>query len=376
MAVKSDANGPVSIDAGAPGMLCSRRLRVAGMPGSYRHKRLRRRCAPALALLVVALAFPSAADALVVKDNLFGVKTIAPAEAWAVGNFGSIYYTKDGGKRWELRESGTRVPLFGVDFADAQHGWIVGKSSTILATTDGGKTWKAQKSVIPDDKHLFNVHVVDANTVWVVGDWGAIAVTHDGGATWQDRSLDEDVVLYDLSFPDAQHGFISGEFGTVLSTSDGGETWSQQKLEAGKTLFGIGFSTPEKGWAVGIDGLVVRTRDGAKTWEVQRGRAGMEDLEALGFMETLKNPALYDVQFAGQYGVIVGDTGMILTSADGGETWTARTLPEKQRLVWMRAASLVPGTHGFVVGSGGFAATLDHDQVTLPNTVADTAETP
>ena len=79
---------------------------------------------------------------------------------------------------------------------------------------------------------------------------------------------------------------------------------------------------------------------------------------------------------AGQYGVVVGDTGMILTTADGGETWTPRILPEKQRLVWMRAASLVPGTHGFVVGSGGFAATLDHDQVNLPKTVADTAETP
>jgi len=220
------------------------------------------------------------------------------------------------------------------------------------------------------------VKAVDAKTAWAIGDWGAIAVTRDGGATWQDRSLDEDVVLYDLTFPDAQHGFISGEFGTVLSTSDGGETWSQQKLEAGKTLFGIGFSTPEKGWAVGIDGLMVRTRDGGKTWEVQRGRSGMDDLENLGFMDTLKNPALYDVQFAGGYGVVVGDTGMILTSADGGETWTPRILPEKQRLVWMRAVSLVPGTHGFVVGSGGFAATLDRDQVALPNTVADAAETP
>lgn len=346
------------------------------MPGSYRQKRVRRKCTPALALLVVALAFSPAAHALLVKDNLYGVKAIAPGEAWAVGNFGSIYYTKDGGTRWEARESGLRLPLFGVDFADAQHGWIVGKSATILGTTDGGKTWKVQKSVIPADKHLFNVKAIDAKTAWAVGDWGAITVTRDGGATWEDRSLDEDVVLYDVAFPDAQHGFICGEFGTVLSTSDGGVTWSQTKLEAGKTLFGIGFATLEKGWAVGIDGLIVRTKDGGKTWSVQRGRAGMDDLEDLGFMETLKNPGLYDVQVSGQYGVVVGDTGMILTTSDGGETWTPRTLPEKQRLVWMRAASLVPGTHGFVVGSAGFAATLDRDQVDLPKAIADPAESP
>ena len=326
-------------------------------------------------MLIAALAFVPASHALVVKDNLYGVKAVGASEAWAVGNFGSIYYTKDGGKHWEFRESGTRVPLFGIDFADADHGWIVGKSATVLATTDGGKTWKTQKTAIPDDKHLFNVKAVDARTAWVIGDWGAIAVTRDGGATWQDKSLDEDVVLYGLTFPDAQHGYISGEFGTVLSTTDGGETWSQQKLEAGKTLFGIGFSTREKGWAVGIDGLIVRTRDAGRTWEVQRGRAGVDNLEDLGFMETLKNPGLYDVQVVGQQGVVVGDTGMILTSVDGGDTWTPHVLPEKQRLVWMRAASLAAGTHGFVVGAGGFSATLDRDQVVLPDT-AGSVETP
>ena len=313
------------------------------------------------------VALPGSARALVVKDNLFGVKAMSASEVWAVGNFGSIYHTADAGKTWEARESGTKVPLFAVDFADAAHGWIVGKSSTILATTDGGKTWKPEKSAIPPEKHLFNLKAIDARTVWVVGDWGAMATTHDGGVTWVDRSLAEDVVLYAVSFPDAQHGFVAGEFGTLLATADGGQSWEKRQVGTEKTLFGVSFATPEKGWAVGIDGLILRTRDGGQTWEVQHGARELGSLEELGFLETLKNPGLYGVSMAGQNGVVVGDTGTLMTTADGGENWTARELPEKQRLVWLRGVSLLPGgSAGFAVGAGGFMAAIDHGQIVLP----------
>src|SRR5213593_5078779 len=105
----------------------------------------RGRHAAALASIVAGvLALPDGARAIVVKDNLYGVKAMSASEAWAVGNFGSIYHTADAGKTWETRDSGTKVPLFGIDFADAEHGWIVGKLSTILATADGGKTWKPE----------------------------------------------------------------------------------------------------------------------------------------------------------------------------------------------------------------------------------------
>ena len=341
--------------------------------------------AHALVASALLLVHASVARAVVVKDNLYGVKTVSATEAWVVGNFGAIFHTKDGGRSWHPRESGTKTPLFDVDFGDAQHGWIVGKSALILHTSDGGRTWKRQRSPIPPDKHLFSVHAVDAQTVWAVGDWGAITVTHDGGATWEDRSLgtitikveespgrltstlSDDVILYDLAFPDRDHGFIAGEFGTILATSDGGRTWGKLVAGTEKTLFGLSFATLERGWAVGIDGLIIRTRDGGRTWEVQQGKAGMEDLEELGFLDTLKNPGLYDVDVVGQHGAVVGDTGTLLTTTDAGETWTRRELPGKQRLVWMRGVSLAPGLQGFTVGANGFAALLDDGRPVLPN---------
>ncbi len=365
------------------------RTRRYGRPGSV---------GPAVSAWVAALLLanlPPVASAALIRDHLYGVRALSASEAWAVGNFGSIYHTTDGGKTWDPRESGTRAPLFSVDFADAKQGWAVGKAATILHTADGGATWKAQKAAIPGEKHLFKVQAIDARTAWAVGDWGAITMTHDGGEHWEDRSLGvisvdvaespgrttetitDDIILFDLSFPDAQHGYIGAEFGTVLVTADGGEHWQRRSTGTDKTLFGLHFATPERGWAVGIDGLLLHTRDGAHTWEVQRGRTEVEALEELGFLDALKNPGLYAVKVAGQYGVVVGDTGTLLVSANGGETWSRLVLPEKNRLAWLRDVSLLPGTHGFAVGAAGFSALVDHDQVTLPGGgKAEAADTP
>jgi photosystem II stability/assembly factor-like uncharacterized protein len=337
----------------------------------------------ACALLSTLLALSGTAHALVVKDNLYGVKAMSTSEAWAVGNFGSIYHTTDAGRTWTASDSGTKFPLFAVDFANAQDGWIVGKSGLILHTADGGKTWASQRCPIPPEKHLFNVKAVDARTVWAVGDWGAMTVTHDGGQTWEDRSLGtitvkveetpqrtmntltDDVILYDVSFPDAQHGFVTGEFGTLLVTADGGKTWERREVGTEKTLFGVCFVSPDEGWTVGIDGLILHTRDGGRRWDVQHGAAEAGSIEDLGFLETLRNPGLYAVQVNGSYGVVVGDTGKLMISTDAGKTWTPRELPEKQRLVWIRSVSLLPGTQGFAVGANGFTAGLDHDRVVL-----------
>ncbi len=318
-----------------------------------------------MAALIGVAAAAAMGRAASVRDNLYDVKALDANEAWAVGNFGAIVHTIDGGRTWDASDSGTKMPLFGVDFAGRSDGWAVGRSALILHTGDGGRTWKPQAGVIPSNKPLFKVVAVDARTVWAVGDWGALTVTHDGGTTWEDRSLPDDVVLYDVAFPDPQHGYIAGEAGTLLASVDAGASWHQMDVGTDKTLFGVAFSSVETGWAVGIDGLILHTRDAGKTWVAQRGATAAQSIEDVDFMNALRNPGLYAVRVIGQYGVVAGDIGMVLTTADGGETWTQQKLGGGDRLVWMRSASLVPGTQGFVVGAGGFFARVDRDRVAV-----------
>jgi photosystem II stability/assembly factor-like uncharacterized protein len=229
------------------------------------------------------------------------------------------------------------------------------------------------------------VRAVDARTVWAVGDWGAIAVTTDGGATWQDRSLPtlkiiagdrpdrqenlvlEDVVLYDVAWPDAQHGYVAGEFGTVLATADGGATWRKRTLPTDKTLFGLYFASANEGWAVGIDGLVLHTTDAGQSWTVQHGNPQPATIDELAFNDALANPGMYSVAVVGRTGVVVGDTGTILMSSDGGQTWTREVLPERERFSWLRDVSLVAGDRGVIVGAKGLSGAVQGSGVTLPD---------
>lgn len=315
------------------------------------------------ALLAFASSSTASARSARVVENLYGAKLLDEKVGWVVGAFGAIFKTGDGGRTWEAQAAPTLDYLFSVDFIDATHGVAVGKAGVVLTTDDGGKTWVKRES--GTDRNLFSVVYASPRHLWAVGDWGAIFESSDGGVTWKDRTLPEDVVLTAQDWPDEQTGYIVGEFGTVRKTSDGGKTWETSETGTDKTLFGVDFASTTDGWAVGIDGLVLRTTDGGATWTPQRGKLAAESLEQLGFMEAMRNPGLYDVEFSGDYGYIVGDIGMILVSSDRGETWQERKLPPEMSLFWLRGVSAADGDRALLVGASGVAVTVEEDTIRL-----------
>ncbi|HYC23201.1 MAG TPA: YCF48-related protein [Candidatus Bathyarchaeia archaeon] len=317
----------------------------------------------ALAVLAVSLVAIPPVRAARIVENLYGCKLLDGQNGWAVGAFGVVYHTANGGKTWESQPTATTDYLFAVDFSSPQNGVVVGKSGTLLTTADGGKTWTKRNAGV--DRNLFSVQYASPQHVWAVGDWGAVIESTDGGNTWKDRTLTEDIVLTSQSWPDEQHGYLAGEFGTVEVTSDGGATFNKIETGTDKTIFGVAFTSPDKGWAVGIDGLILRTKDAGKTWEVQRGTRETESLEQLGFMEAMRNPGLYDIRFSDTRGYIVGDTGMVLISDDRGETWKEHKLPAEMSLFWLRGVGAAPGDRALLVGANGLTVVADKDEMKL-----------
>jgi len=304
-----------------------------------------------------------------VKDNLYGVKFIDDQQGWAVGDFGTISHTTDGGRTWHLENSHTTEMLFDVDFVDDQNGWISGRSGMILHTDDGGETWERQKS--GTTKHLFAIDFVDAQFGCIAGDWGAILVTHDGGATWEKRTLTEDIILNDIAMVDREHGFIVGEAGTVLATEDGGSTWVKRDSGVSKSLFGVDFVDPQHGWAVGIDALILETGDGGKSWQVRNGSTEVRALEQVGFAQAYDNPSLYGIAVLGRNGFAAGEIGAVFESHDGGHTWTREPSGESSESIWFRALSIAPKSpDGALVGAKGMRRLIRNG--TLQSTGEDT----
>ena len=78
----------------------------------------------------------------------FDFKSVAALGGFvgAVGSPGTLFfYSDDGGATWAAARTGARAPLRKLFFLDRSNGWAVGDFGTILATKDGGRTWTRQR---------------------------------------------------------------------------------------------------------------------------------------------------------------------------------------------------------------------------------------
>ena len=58
---------------------------------------------------------------------------VTSTQGWAMGGFGVIYATVNGGVTWTTEDSNTTSEFNGIFFTDPFHGWAVGDGGTIIA---------------------------------------------------------------------------------------------------------------------------------------------------------------------------------------------------------------------------------------------------
>jgi photosystem II stability/assembly factor-like uncharacterized protein len=251
-----------------------------------------------------------------------------PDNGWLVGIVGTILHTADGGKTWELQESGTDKHLFTVFFSDTQHGWAAGDLMTIIHTSDGGKTWAPQEVEEILEENIFAAEVIynglffhDALEGWMVGEFGTIYHTTDGGQNWKYLDCDllqpktgEDewemprLTLYDVYFTDRDRGFILGVDGTMIKTEDGGKEWKLINTSTNQSLYSI-TNVGNSFWAVGNRGTLIKSTDGGNTWVNKVGA-----IHSKGWLTSVAFPNE-------KTGWVVGKSGAVFKTVDGGETW-------------------------------------------------------
>ena len=60
-----------------------------------------------------------------------------------------------------------------------------------------------------------------------------------------------------------------GPRGHILVSADGGATWKQSPVPVSSDLTAVYFVDPKQGWVVGHDGVVLHTADGGDSWQLQ-----------------------------------------------------------------------------------------------------------
>lgn len=73
----------------------------------------------------------------------FHTLSMVGERVWIGGRPGSIVlFSPDAGTTWTIQKTDSRVPLNAIQMLDAKTGWAVGEFGTVLTTTDGGTSWK------------------------------------------------------------------------------------------------------------------------------------------------------------------------------------------------------------------------------------------
>jgi photosystem II stability/assembly factor-like uncharacterized protein len=263
----------------------------------------------------------------------------------AVGDFGTIVKTTDGGQTWKSQSYGSSIYLKAVWFTSASSGIVVGDNGTVLRTSNGGTTWSAQ--TIDPRISLSGLYFTDANTGMAVGYPGAAYRTTDGGRTWTQKVVSPAISLTAVSFVQDTHiGFLVGSSGSIYRTTDAGVTWTRQVsgLEGvdAPTLRGVSFADANTGSVVGDFGIILRTVDGGVTWTRQ----------VSGTKYHLNAVCLKD----SENGTAVGEVGLILQTTDGGKTWQERSYGLTS---WLSFVTFLGPSLGMVVGSDGMILRTD-----------------
>jgi photosystem II stability/assembly factor-like uncharacterized protein len=268
-------------------------------------------------------------------------------EGWAVGDWGLIVHTTDGGQSWERQESGVGNWLGGVQFVDADTGWAIGSAGTILHTPDGGLTWTIQNSPLAVDLH--GLSFVDSQRGWIGLPDGVLRTT-DGGANWVKVGSGVSDPVLDLQFLDENNGVLISNSGSpsgghILRSTDGGVTWIPTTCSRPGSVFGCekhfralhfppyqggsgGFGVAVGGW---VNPQFYLTNDGGASWVQQETDITFAVPQSVHFLDENKGWAV------GYY-----QCGYVRTT-DGGRTWT-------------KLDDLCAGDIQFVTANTGFAA--------------------
>jgi len=229
-----------------------------------------------------------------------------------------LYRTDDSAKTWSYAgESELCMPV--VCFPSGNVGYMVTNGSAIGAsaikkTTDGGNTWTTLSSGFSnyDRKGMFFVN--ESTGYYGGGDGSNIYRTRDGGATWTTHNTGSNSAIVDaIWFVSKDTGFIAGWSNPKIArTTDGGDTWAD--VSNGYAVYSIQFPSASVGYAVGSNAsdvpVIIKTSDGGSNWSTVYV-PGADDPR---FFSTIHCPNA-------QTCYVVGDSGTILKTVDGGNAW-------------------------------------------------------
>lgn len=273
-------------------------------------------------------------------NQLNVVKYLDSNTAMAVGNYGTILLSNNGGQDWNQITSHTNVNLLSISAIDNDTIYVSGQDLSVLQTTDGGKKWITLREGSGGSRYTSKVLFVNSTVGFLLGDGlEEFFKTTDSGKTWMKLQPDLNFQgVTSLYFTSVDTGYASvgnGHAGPALKTTDGGITWTTITLPLNWGFNAVVFTDKQTGYMVGNLGSILKTENAGESWIIQNQ-----------FPSSLTNSNLASVDFINQnIGFAVGSKD-ILKTVDGGNHWELIA----HSAFDLRSVSFADPLHGISVG--------------------------
>jgi photosystem II stability/assembly factor-like uncharacterized protein len=280
-------------------------------------------------------------------NDLRDVQFVNTQTGWAVGFYGTIRKTTNGGVNWFQQYSSIVNDAFiCCYFPNDMTGWIAGGHQTqnksyIFKTTDGGNSWVNQY-YDTNSKVIMKIWFSGLLNGWAAGVGGKILATTNGGQTWTQQNSGITNDLTTIFFINANSGWAAGAAGVVLRTTTGGAIWSPYYSGTTQNLEGMHFVSSLTGWAVGLNGTIIKTTDGGMNWTTKPS-GSTKFLNSVCFVN-------YNTGWASGGDFYVSGSGQILRTTNGGDNWTAQSVPA---VSWLADVHMLNADVGWAVGRNG-----------------------
>lgn len=169
-----------------------------------------------------------------------------------------------------LAEPPFASPLLDIWFQNRERGWAIGAFGTLLSTRDGGSHWASEPHAIdnPDELHLNAITGDGLGRALIAGESGLLFRSMDGGNTWESLKT-----IYDGSWFGALYSSTSkallvfGLRGQLYRSQDFGLQWTPLDSGFEMTLAGGSASPSGEMVIVGSVGAVLHSADGGRSFQ-------------------------------------------------------------------------------------------------------------
>lgn len=267
---------------------------------------------------------------------------------------GGLIRTNDGGYNWSYDTIIENGPFYKSRIYGSSC-YLLNDSSKMMKTINAGNDWELLD--VPDlTSFYYDIQFVSENTGYMCSSDGILVKTIDGGINWANMSFAESYNLRSLYFFNEDFGWlIDPSERVLLSTENGGESWTSVSL-GDVYIFepvSIYFVSESEGFVTTVEGVLFKTTDGGNSW-----------VEFYVFSSG-NNSELYFVnELEGWY----RNSGTIYHTYDGGISWTRGIISgghsTKQSMFFLDNMGWLGGSHGYVA-TCSFTVDIDEERENL-----------